>query len=82
VAEPGLGSLLPIVLFDAIRVKIRNEGKQPSGVPGDCGALLGPQENPWPLDRADRRREILAAGDDRTAQSRHPGHSDRGGRWA
>ena len=72
-----------IVFFDAIRVKIRNEGMvNNKAVYLAIGVRLGPQENPRTVDRADRRREVLAAGDDRTAQPRDPGHPDRRGRRA
>src|SRR6266849_9662099 len=60
----------------------RRNGQQPGGLPGAWSALLGPQRNPRTVDRADRRREVLAAGDDRTAQPRHPGHPDCRGRRA
>src|SRR6266699_6251504 len=41
----GLDSTYAIVFFDALRVKIRNEGlvQQPGGVPGHRHSLLGPQ---------------------------------------
>ena len=80
----GLEATYAIVFFDAIRVKIRNEGMVNNRAVylAHWRALLGPQRNPRTVDRADRRREILAAGDDRTAQPRHPGHPDRRGRRA
>src|SRR5208282_4295334 len=49
---------------------------------GAGGTLLGAQGDPRDLDRADRRGEVLAAGNERAAQPRGPGPPDRGGRWA
>jgi transposase-like protein len=78
----GLDATYAVVFFDAIRVKIRNEGMVSNravylAIGIRCS---GQQGDPGNLDRADRRREVLAAGDERTAQPRGPGHPDRGGR--
>ena len=70
-----------IVFFDALRVKIRDEGggQEQGGVPGHRRALLGPQADPRPLDRTNRGGQVLAAGDERDSQPRHRRHPDRGG---
>ena len=80
----GLDATYAIVFFDALRVKIRNEGMVNNRAVylAIGSSLLGAQGDPGHLDRADRRGEVLAAGDERAAQPRGPGHPDRGGRRA
>ena len=67
----------PLVFFDAIRVKIRDEGlPQQGGLP--CPRCRGGrnQGHPRPLDRDDRGRQILAQGHERAENPRRRGHSD------
>jgi hypothetical protein len=68
------------------RVKIRDEGIVRNKV---VYVALGgiepmarwPQGDPRPLDRANRRRQVLAAGDDRAQEPRCRGRPDRHRRW-
>ena len=80
----GLDATYAIVFFDALRVKIRNEGMVNNrAVYLALGVRCsGHKEILGHLDRADRRGEVLAAGNERAAQPRGPGPPDRGGRWA
>jgi putative transposase len=50
----------------------RRGGQEQGGVPGDRRALLGSPRGTWHLDRTNRRRQVLVAGDDRDSQPRHP----------
>jgi putative transposase len=58
-----LEALYPVVFFDALRVKIRDEGTVQQGrVSRARGARRWHTGHPGRLDRADRRREILDEG--------------------
>ena len=79
-----LETVYPIVFFDALRVKIRDEGMVRNkavylALALDC---RGPQGGPGPVDRAERGRQVLAAGHERAQEPRRRGHPDRRGRWA
>ena len=79
-----LESTYAIVFFDALRVKIRDEGlvRNKAVYLGHRDALLGPQGNPGALDRTNRGGEVLASGDERTAHPRSARRAHCGGRWA
>ena len=83
-AEPGPGCDLchRVLRRAAGEDPQRRDGQQPGGVSGAGRTLLGAQGDPRHLDRADRRGEVLAAGNERAAQPRGPGPPDCGGRWA
>ena len=68
-----------IVFFDAIRVKIRNEGMVNNrAVSLAMGVRCSGHKEILDFGSSGhRRREVLAAGADRTAQPRHPGHPGR-----
>ena len=79
-----LEAVYPLVFFDALRVKVRDEGMVRNkavhialGVRAD-----GTQGDPGPLDRAERGRQVLAAGHERAQEPRRRGHPDRRGRRA
>jgi putative transposase len=65
----GLDSTYAIIFFDAMRVKIRNEGLVSNRALylAIGPSLLRPQGNSRAVDRADRGGQVLAAGDDGTA---------------
>ena len=78
-----LEPLYALVFFDAIRVKVRDEGMVRNkavyvalGVRPD-----GNQGNSRPVDRADRGREILAARHERAEEPRRRRRPDRRRRW-
>ena len=79
-----LERMYPIIFFDALRVKIRSDGTVKNqavylalGVaPGRDARRVGA------VDRTDRRGQVLAQSDERTAQPGRGRHLDRGGRWA
>ena len=78
-----LEPVYPLVFFDALRVKIRDEGLVRNkavhialGVRAD-----GTQGDPRPLARAERGRQVLAAGHERAAQPRRRGRPARRRRW-
>ena len=79
-----LDPIYPVVFFDALRVKIRDEGLVKNKAVYVALALNpdGEKEVLGPLDRADRRRQILAQGHQRPEDARRQRHPDRGGRWA
>ena len=73
----------PLVFFDAMRVKIRDEGMVRNKA---VYIALGVQRRRHegysrPVDRADRRRQVLAAGHERTQEPRRRRHSHRRCRW-
>ena len=72
----------PLVFFDAIRVKVRDEGfVRNKAIYLALGVLPGgTKEILWHLDRTDRGRQILAARRKRVEDPRGPGHSHRRGR--
>ena len=78
-----LEACYPLVFFDAIRVKIRDEGfVRNKAVYIALGVLPGRhQGDPRPLDRADRGRQVLAAGHERAEEPRRRGRPDRRRRW-
>ena len=75
--------MYPVVFFDALRVKIRDEGSvrnkavylalgiQRDGTKDVLGIWIG----------AKRRSEVLARGDERAQKPKDPGYADRGHRW-
>ena len=71
-----LDPVYPLVFFDAIRVKNRDEGmvrnKAIHIVLG--GARRWRQGNTRPVARAERRGQVLAAGDERAQEPRHRGY--------
>lgn len=68
-----LESTYAIVFFDALRVKNRDEGAvRNKAVSGHRGALLRTQGVAGPVDRTERRREILTAGHDRAQEPWYP----------
>jgi hypothetical protein len=82
----ALDAVYPVVIFDALRVKIRDKD---SRIVRNKGGLSGPGYHgrraaggSRPLDRRQRRREVLAVGDERAAQPGRPGHPHRGRRRA
>ncbi|CAB3717766.1 hypothetical protein LMG26219_06340 [Achromobacter marplatensis] len=56
-------------------------GTQQGGVPGAGGAARWHTRHPGPVDRADRRRQVLDEGVQRTEDPRHAGHPDRRHGW-
>ena len=73
----------PLVFFDAIRVKVRDEGfVRNKAIYIALGVLPdGTKEISRHLDRTDGGCQILAARRQRTQDPRSPGHSDRGRGW-
>ena len=84
VAESALERSYPVVYFDALRVKIRDEGKreEQGGLPGSRHRGRRDQGRAGHLDQAERGSQILAQGHERAAQPRSGRHPDRGGRRA
>ena len=85
----SLDACYPLVFFDAIRVKIRDEGivrnkPVPSMSRGRCTRAGHParwhQGHSRHLDRADRGCEVLAARHERAQEPRRRRHPDRGRR--
>ena len=78
-----LEPMYPLVLFDALGVKIRDEGLvRNKAVYVALGVTPeGDQGHPGPLDRDLGRRQVLVARHDRTEEPRRRGHSDRRRRW-
>ena len=78
-----LDACYPLVFFDAMRVKIRDEGfVRNKAVYIALGILPdGTQGDPRHLDRADRGRQVLAAGHERAEEPRRRRHPDRRRRW-
>lgn len=84
-----LDACYPLVFFDAIRVKIRDEGfVRNKAVYIALGILPacpreggGHQGNPRHLDRADRRRQVLDARDERAQKPGRRRYPDRRRRW-
>ena len=78
-----LESMYPVVFFDALRVKIREEDDRPEQ--GGVSRARGPAErdpgHPGPLDRANGGGEILDEGLHRPQGPRVPGHPHRRHRW-
>jgi putative transposase len=75
-----LEALYPIVFFDALRVKVRDEGivKSKAVYVALFFGHRGPKPCAGSLDRADRGRQILAQGDERVEDARPERHLDRG----
>jgi len=75
-----LEPLYAVVFFDALRVKIRDEGvvKNKAVYLAVWLRCSGHKEI---LDRANRGGQVLAACDERAPQPRHRRRPDRGGRW-
>lgn len=77
-----LETMDPVVFFDALRVKIRDDGVVSNKV--DYRALGiqadGQRDVLGPLDRTDRGG-VLAQGVPRTQDARLPKHRDHGGQW-
>ncbi len=65
-----LDAVYPVVFFDALRVKIRDEGLVRNKAVYVALALTaeGEKEVLGAVDRADRRRQVLAQGDERTSR--------------
>ena len=78
-----LEPVYPLVFFDAIRVKIRDEGfgPQQGRLHRAWRSRRRHQGDPRPLDRAERGRQVLAPRHERAEEPRHRGHSDRRRRW-
>ena len=77
-----LEPMYPVVFFDALRVKIRDErnGQKQSGVPGVGHPKGWDQGCAGDLDPAERGSQVLARGHERAQPSRvkgYPGGSDR-----
>src|SRR6201997_3877543 len=79
-----LDPVYPVVFFDALRVKIRDEGLvRNKAVYVALGlGFAGEKEVLGPWDRADRGRQVLVEGDERTEDPRRQRHPDRGRRRA
>ena len=77
-----LDAVYPVVFFDALRVKIRDEGLvlNKGGLPGTGDHLPGREGSARIVDRADRGRQVLAQGDERAQDPRRRRHPDRRGR--
>ena len=73
-----LDPVYPLVFFDALRVKIRDEGMVRNKA---IHIALRPrrrcQGGARPVARAERGRQVLAEGDERASQPRHRGHPAR-----
>jgi hypothetical protein len=74
-----LESIYPVVFFDALRVKIRDEGMVKNKAVYVVLGITASGETDvlGLLDRADRRRQILAQGHERSAEPRRHRHPDR-----
>ena len=79
-----LEPLYPVMFFDALRVKVRDQGTVCNkAVYLALGHHAGrPQAHPGAMDRPERGRQVLAADRQRAAQPRGQGHPDRRGRRA
>ena len=79
-----LEALYPMVFFDALRVKVRDEGivKSKAVYVALASGHRGPEARAGPLDRADRGRQVLAQGDERAEDAGPARHPDRRGRRA
>ena len=73
----------PVVYFDALRVKIGDEGSvRNKAVYLALGIAADGTKDPGHLDRTERGSQVLAQGHERAAKPRSGGHPDRGDRWA
>jgi len=74
-----LEAIYPLVFFDALRVKIRDEGRvaQPGGAHRARRAGRRHPGDPRPLARAERGRQILAARHERAEKPRRRGCAGR-----
>jgi len=81
--QRALEPMYPVVFFDALRVKMRDEGTVRSKAVYLALALLpdGSRDILRDLDRADRRGQVRAEGVYRFEDAWLPGHPDRGHRW-
>jgi putative transposase len=79
-----LERMYPVVFFDALRVKIRDEATVRSKAIYLALAVLpdGTREILGLWIEADRRRQVLDEGLQRSQDARLPGHPHRGHRWA
>ena len=79
-----LDPVYPVVFFDALRVKIRDEGLvKNKAVYVALGAQPRRREGgARAVDRADRGRQVLVEGDERAQDPRRQRHPDRGRRRA
>ena len=70
-----------VVYFDALRVKIRDEGlvRNRGGVPGHGDHLRRRQGRAGAVDRAERGGQVLASDHERAQGPRRLGRADRGG---
>ena len=82
----ALDTVYPVVIFDALRVKIRDKD---SRIVKNKAVYLGPRHHrrgrargSRPLDRRERGSQVLAGGHERTQEPGGPGHPDRGRGWA
>jgi putative transposase len=76
-----LETVYPMVFFDALRVKIRDEGvvRNKCVYLGPGGERRGEQRCFRPLDRAERRGALLVKGNERVKDARRGGRFNRGG---
>ena len=74
-----LDPVYPVIFFDALRVKIRDEGRvaQQGRLCRTCSQQRRREGGAGAVDRADRRREILDEGVCRSEVARLPGHPGR-----
>ena len=72
-----LEEVYPIIYIDAIRLRLRDGGQVSQGLPPVRRGPGGPQTGPGHVDRANRGRQVLGRGADRTAQPRRAGRAHR-----
>ena len=67
-----LDTVYPVVFFDALAGQDprRERGQEQGRLPGAGAGLRGPQARPGPVDRAERGRQVLAAGHERAQEPR------------
>jgi hypothetical protein len=77
-----LEALYALVFFDALLVKVRDEGTARKGrLPGSGRAAGRRQGDPGAVDRAERGCQVLAAGDERAQDPWRRGCADSGSGW-
>ncbi len=77
-----LEAVCPVLFFDALRVKVRDEaGTQESGLSGPGDPPGRHQGGAGAVDRADRGGPLLAEGHERAAVARGGGPAGRRGGW-
>jgi putative transposase len=76
-----LEPVYPLIFFDALRVKVRDEGLVRNKAVHIALRRAGGRDegDPWPLDRAERGRQVLAAGHERAQEPRRGRRADRRG---